>query len=351
MKVKNAPTLFQGPVGTAFLPETFPAGNLLMDPSRYDYEGNWVFCRFDGHDVTAGRIGFGAGQFDGSDYGGKLFDPGLFYHLEFVTKKGAVLHLNSRYKASDVKSDPYRVHVRIAPSNNTLLEFEGWPVMNWRVVADDGRAEFAARLTPLAVTILPDTLLPSNRFSMWLTVGRIEATVRFDDESWNLTGSFFYDHPRIVITNTGAAPFGSYLYMPQRLSDGSHLAAYFTRDRNTERVDRGSYAIHFDTTGQITMLPDAEQHAIAFDDDGHPNRWRHTFRSDEMRIEADTTAHNDRDMHIWGSDAPPARRDNRVFPLVFDSDISINRGGTTSQLRGEGMAEFVRHPELPLDRI
>ena len=57
--------LFDGAVG-----ETQPASlvskhDYLIDPARFPSEGNWAFCRFDGDEVPALRLGFQRGGFNG----------------------------------------------------------------------------------------------------------------------------------------------------------------------------------------------------------------------------------------------------------------------------------------------
>lgn len=339
---------FEGTIGEAVPAARFPVSNLLMDESRYDYEGNWAFCRFEGEEIVAGRFGFGRGAFDVHDYGGtNPPDPSrMLLHIELMTREGAVLWLaDGRYPASRIVSAKDRMEIRLEDGGRELFCIEGWPRMRWHMRSDDDEVEVHLGMEMKTTTILPDCVMPRNRFAMWLAIGAIECWARVGSRETTARGTVFLDHPRTTLERSGSPPFGFYLYTPILLEDGSTLAGYYCHDGHGHRVAEYSFGLHLDPSGRGTWLDCTELGAFAFDEDQQPRCWRQKWEARGLVIEVESVVRSASLRKVWGAaDAPRTRRENMVFPLVFDSRLSIRDGGREERLRGGGLAEFVIHP-------
>ena len=339
---------FEGTIGEVLPAARFSASNLLMDAARYDYEGNWAFCRFEGEEIVAGRFGFGRGAFDGHDYGGtKPPDRSrMLLHIELMTRDGAVLWLaDGRYPASRIVSAKDRMDIRMEDGGREIFHIEGWPRMKWHMCSDDNEVEVHLEMEMRTTTILPDCVMPRNRFAMWLAIGAIECRARIGSHETRVQGIAFLDHPRTMLERSSVAPFGFYLYTPILFEDGSTLAGYYCHDGQGRRVAEYSFGLHLDPSGRGTWLDCTELGAFAFDEDQQPRRWRQKWEARGLVIEVESVVRATSIRKVWGAaDAPKTRRENMVFPLVFDSQASVREGGGEKRLRGGGLAEFVIHP-------
>ncbi len=339
---------FEGRIGATIPAGDFPRANVLMDDSRYDYEGNWAFCRFDSDELLAARFGFGRGPFDGRDYGGaKPPSPSWnLCHIELVARDGAILWLgDGRYDGRDVASAKDRMDLRLSGDGREIFHIEGWPRMKWKMASHDGELTVDLDLALDTATVLPDCVMPSNRFAMWLATGTISCRARFGARSLEARGTVFLDHPRTTLEKNAVPPFGCYLYTPLRVEDGSKLVGYWCLDGNGDMVRDYSFGLWLDPEGKSTWLSCQNLEELAFDEDRHPCRWRQRWEGPGIEIEVDSRVLPSPILKVWGGpEIPKTRRDNMVFPLVFDSNLVIRQGGSERRARGGGFAEFVIHP-------
>lgn len=343
---------FDGLIGATVPSNRFPAENYLIDKSRYDYEGNWAFCVFDGEEIPAARFGFGGGAFDVRDYG-----PGdppskdfLLLQLEMMTRDGAVLWLaNGKYKASQIRTAPKEMEVWLDDDGKRIFYISGWPNMRWRFASDDGEAELDMHITPKMVTILPDQLLPRNRFAMWLSVGQAEGTFRFRQKSVSIKGTAFYDHPRTCLQSHDVAPVGWYLYMPIAFEDGSRLAAYHTVDGHGKPDESFCFGLFITPDGRAQWLLGGVMRRMAMDQYQFPASWTTQWKTPAMSLTIDATVRDAKILKTWGGSGwcggavPKTRAENRNLPLVFDCSAKIVQQGHERTIKGKGVAEYVKN--------
>ncbi len=339
-----------GEVARTVAARDFPLANVLMDPSRYDYEGNWAFCVFDSEEIPAARFGFGAGAFDLRDYG-----PGeapsrefMLLQMEMMTREGAVLWLaNCKYKASQILSDPRRMEVTLNDGARRILRISGWPTSLWQMSSDDGQAELEMEIAPESVTILPDQKLRRNLFAMWLTVGKAKGWLRYNGRRVAVKGTAFYDHPRTSLLQHKVPPLGRYLYMPIAFEDGSRVAAYHTVDATGRCVEDFCFALFISPDGRAQWLPGGAMPRLACDPNGFPTAWSANWLSPKWSLSLEATVRETGILKAWGSSGwgggavPQTRAENRNLPLVFDCTARVTRYGRELTLRGKGMAEYV----------
>lgn len=335
---------FEGQVGLTTLPEHFPAKNYLIDESRFDYEGNWAFCRFDGNEVYGARMGFGRGMLDVTDFGAarpvdKSF---LMLHLELMLRDGAVLWLGtSKYRAEQVHLGKSGVDLQLKDGDREIFHIHGWPEMAWRFESDDRQAEADVRITVRNVTILPDNVLPHNRFAMWLTTGQIDGTVRYGDKRYPVSGTVFYDHPRINVGKNPAPAMQWYLYTPIRFADGSCLVAYYAEDVHKKRIAAWCFGLYIDAANKATWLPRVDLSGLQFDGDNKPKRWTSRWRGGDVDIRLSSTVRNTRILKAWGADnIPQTRKENNNIPLIFDCEGTVAKGDVSHAATGGGLAEY-----------
>jgi hypothetical protein len=328
---------FAGTIGETIAPGDFPAANYLIDDTRYSYEGHWAFCRFDGDEVYGARLGFGRGAFDARDYGAPapLDRSNLWVHLELMTRDGALLWIGTgRYVAEQVQLDRRWVDCRL----EKIFRITGWPTMDWHFCSDDGEAEVAMRLELQKVTILPDCVMPSNRFAMWLAIACASGEVRFRDKRVKVAGTAFYDHPRINVVKNDVPPFGWYLYTPIRFADGSHLAGYYCRDGNGRPVKDYCFGVYVSPAGKATWVTATDFRDIKLDADGKPSAWVSQWTGEDFSVELQATVKPTGILKAWGGPAvAQTRKENGNIPLVFDC-----RGEIAGRMvSGGGLAEFI----------
>lgn len=341
--------LLDGSIGETVSAAVFPRSNWIMDETRYDYEGNWAFCLLDDPEISGARFGFGRGPFDTRDYGGAK-PPSrdhFLLQIELMFRDGAVLWFgNELFKGTQVRSDPNRLDVWLESGGKELFRIQGWPAMQWDFGSADGEAEVHARIGLRQVTILPDCIMPRNRFAMWVAFGSIEADVRHRDRQRRVTGTVFYDHPRIKVEANEVPPLGWYLYTPIRLSDGSCIAAYHAEDSRGRRMDDYSFCLYVDNVGRCRWLSSQAVMEMATDADGRLKRWKNAWQGEGLTIRAESEVRDTTIFRSWGSaKAPQTRRDYENVPLIFDAHVSIEHPGEALSLTGTGLAEYLVHTD------
>ena len=342
--------LFRGVIGQTIAPAQFPAGNYLIDDTRYDYEANWAFCRFDDDQVFAARFGFGRGRFDTRDYG-IVNEPSrsfLFVHVDVMTRNGAFLWTGSdRFTAQQVVMTAREVDRRLVVNQSEIFRVQGWPEMGWRFRSDDGEIEVDMRFDPANVTILPDLTMQHFLFAMWLAAGRVEGVVRFGESRRHVSGTMFFDHPRINVQSNDAAPFGWYIYTPMRFQDGSCLAGYFTRDAAGRIREDYSFGLYIEAGGRSHWLQQTKLDEFQFDEKGQPRSWRQHWRGADITLVTTSQVKPTSILKAWGGlSMAQSDEESRNIPLVFDTEARIVRGDQPFRVDGGGVAEYLAHPEL-----
>jgi len=336
---------FIGTIGQTLSPGDFAAANYLIDENRYDYEGNWAFCRFTSEEVPAARFGFGRGKLDLTDYGLKVpaSKSFLWLHIELMTAEGALLWLcTEKFKAEEVMMKPDIMDMRLPCAGREIFCIRGWPQMKWRFESDDSEVEVDMQLEIMNVTILPDCIMPRNFFSMWLAVCSAQGELAFKNRKVKVSGTAFYDHPRINVQNSSVPPFGWYLYTPMRFSDGSCLACYYTQDGRKRPVDYYCFGIYLDANGKAVWLGETKLTGIDFDGDGKPKTWNMNCQGKGLNLNVHANVRDASILKAWGgSSAPQTRKENGNIPLVFDCEAELKTGEGSKKTSGGGLAEYV----------
>jgi hypothetical protein len=282
---------------------------------------------------------------DLSDYGldvpvSKSF---LWLHIELMTEEGAALWLcTEKFKAEEVLMKSDAMDVRLARAAHEIFSLQGWPKMNWHFESDDREVEVDMQLEIMNVTILPDCIMPRNFFSMWLAICRAEGELAFQNKRIKVSGTAFYDHPRINVRKSSVPQFGWYLYTPMCFRDGSYLACYYTEDAQARIVDYYSFALYVDANGNGAWLGATELTDITFDDDDKPKTWRMNCRGRKLNIEVRANVRDTTILKAWGgSSVPGTRKENGNIPLVFDCDAELRTDETSKKMSGGGLAEYV----------
>ncbi|MDD5706125.1 MAG: hypothetical protein PHR35_09385 [Kiritimatiellae bacterium] len=337
--------LFTGTIGATVAAADFPPANYLIDDACYDYEGNWAFCRFDQAEVMAARLGFGRGVFDWSDYGSTapLDRNNLWVHLELMTRAGAVQWIGTgNYRAGQVQLQTDRLDCRLAGGGADVFHIRGWPEMTWEFASPDGSASARLRFRVGNVTILPDCIMPHNRFAMWLATARLEGEVRVNGVRTSVTGTAFHDHPRIVIEPHAVPPFGWYLYTPMQFEDGSRLAGYYSQDGAGQIVSDYCFGLYLDADGGANWLTASDVRALRFDTDRKPCEWESEWTGPDFRARLSMRVRPTDIRRAWGGPTVARTRlENGNMPLVFDTEGEIARRGRSLSVRGGGLAEYL----------
>lgn len=335
---------FIGNIGETVAPSAFPKSNYIVDPSKWDYEGDWAFCRFDSEEIFGARFGFGRGTFDTTDYGATEPVSELFFlHIELMTRDGAALWISSgTFQPGDMRTGTDSLDRQLHSPSHEIFRIQGWPRVHWHMESDDREIEVTMHLAAQNVTILPDAVLPHNRFAMWLAICRAEGEVRFQNRRTRVNGTAFYDHPRITLRPHDVPLFGWLLYMPMHFADGSYLASYYTRDIDGSCNRSYSFGLYVDRDGKATWLPRVEMTDIRMDADDKPRSWSLQLNDDDLDVELSARVRDTAILGAWGKpDVAQTRRANANIPLVFDCEASMRSGNTHSQVRGGGLAEYI----------
>jgi hypothetical protein len=345
----QASLTFSGIVGRTYPAAAFPKQDLLIDPRRFDSEGNWAFCRFNSDEVPAVRMGFQRGGFNIGTADREPDRDLLQLHLEVMGKDGARLWLpTGRYPASAAVSDPERLDVRLEHGGREIFRIRGWPDMEWHFRSEEGELEAELAVAIDTVTILPDCLLPRCVFSMWETMGSARGTIRLGGRKVPVEGKVFYDHPRIVPAVRPVAPRKMYLYTTMYFEDGSGMFGYHAVDEHNRPIPYYCFGVHIDPAGQGSFLPEARTPRLETGADHIPTRWSLEWQGEGVAIVSDISVQDLPLVKAWGTETAPRKRgDFIIFPLVLDGKAEITAGGSTRQLAGYGLAEYFNAEHWP----
>lgn len=333
---------FNGTVGSTCAAESFPKKDYIIDGSLCDSEGNWAFCRFEGEEVYAARLGFQKGGFNISGKELSMDKTLLQLHLELMTRDGAVLWLpTGAFDGEAVASDPEEMDIKLSHEGREIFSITGWPQMNWHFQSIEEDAEATLDLSLRNVTVLPDCILPYCVFSMWESMGDISGFVRFNDRKTEVTGKVFYDHPRIIEQRNDVVPRNMYLYTTMYFEDGSGMFGYHAEDKSGNPLAYYCFGIHVDSRNRGQFLDRAEMQDLNFDENNLPASWKLCWANREYRIDADIMVKPTTLLQSWGSAlAPNTPKDFIILPLVLDGTAIVRTRDGERTLKGWGLAEY-----------
>ena len=333
---------FSGRIGSTYPAADLPTQDLLLDTRRFASEGYWAFCRFTNEEVPALRMGFQLGGFNIGTTERKPDTDLLQLHLEAIAREGGHLWLaTGRYPVSMVANDHDRLDVRLEHDGREVFRVRGWPAMDWHFRSEEGDLEADLHVTIRTVTLLPDCLLPRCVFSMWETIGAAEGTVRIGSRKVPVSGSVFFDHPRIVNAVRAVTPRAMYLYTTLAFEDGSGLFGYHAVDDRGRPIPYYCFGVFVDAAGRGTFLPEARTPRLEIGPDAVPVRWSIAWKGSDVAVRADISVRELPIARAWGSPTAPQKlRDFSIFPLVLDGEVSITSAGSTRTLAGRGLAEY-----------
>lgn len=341
---------FDGEVGCSVDPRSFPSCNYIRNARAYECEGDWVFCRFEGPEVYAGRFGFTRGAVDFTDYGASAPNPPSYLqpHIELLTRDGAVLWYGTgMFDGRQMQSASDRVDMTMSGGGKTVFHVAGWPRMTWVMQCPNSDLSLDVALDLEQVIILPDAVLPRMTFSMWMATAAITGTCRIDGRTVGLRGTAFYDHPRINARRNDVGPFGLYHYTPTVLADGSRLISYYSRNRANQWHQDYSFAYWVRPGQPVVPLRSVAMSEMRFDADRLLEQWHLRWEGEGITIEGRSRVTPMPIRRIWGGPGVNlSRHKNPMIPLPFDSDLAITQAGQITRTTGQGFAEFVAHPEL-----
>jgi hypothetical protein len=326
-------------VGTTYPAAQFPKQDYLIDPSRFDSEGNWAFCRFTSEEIPAVRMGLQRGGFNITATKQIPDKSRLQLHLEIMTKDGAILWVPSgKYPSNKVITNLGSMKIQLRVEGREIFSIRGWPDMEWRFRSEDGEAEVNLQVKLSSVTVLPDCILPRCVFSMWEAMGDARGVIRYRNQTFSVDGKVFYDHPRIIHRPSSAVPRKMYLYTTMYFEDGSGMFGFHAVDEKGISIDYYCFGVYIDASGRARFLSDARLTRLTIDQENTPKHWQLHWRNKELAIEADIRVRSFQLLRSWGSQVEPAAPSD--FPLVLDGQARITGSGNERTLLGRGLAEY-----------
>jgi hypothetical protein len=345
---------FRQPVGA-----TVPAALLAPEDYGFDFdhhssEGVWAFCRFEGSEISAARIGFQHGAFD---LGSAPQLPDRSYlqlHLEVMTADGALLWLPSgHYRSEQVSSEPGAMRVSLQSAGREIFSYRGWPDVECEFRSEDESLQAKLRFELGAVTVLPDGVLPQCVFAMWESMGRVSGSIRYHDRTLAVHGKVFFDHTRIIRRRSDAPVRGMSLYTTMYFEDGSGVFGYWTVDQRGTPIEPYCFGVYLDAAGGGRLLASATLAELVIDRDGIASRWQLQFQDRELSLALQIVAQPHPIRRCWGAPGTPApvsRAEFSIIPLVLDGSAQLRRAAQAPvSLLGWGLAEYYDARLWPFD--
>ena len=334
--------VFQGSEGRTYTVAEFPKSNYMVDNKRYDSEGYWAFCVFEGDEFLSARFGFQMGGFNITSTESEQDRKLLQLHLELVSDKGALLWVpTGEFSVDDLEIEPDQLSIRLNSKGRQIFTIQGWPNSRWHFVSLDGDLELDLQFTVSQVTLLPDCILPYSIFAMWETVADLSGTVRYRDRQAAVKGRVFHDHPRILSTRSQVEPRNSYLYTCLSFEDGSAWYSYHARDDRGEFIPYYCFGDYVSPDGAHDFSSETRLLDIEFDENHLPASWRIAWTGTRQSIVVDVSARPFSILRSWGRAAPKDENDFWIYPFVLDSKAEVETGGHKRMLRGRGIPEYV----------
>ena len=344
-------SVFDGAVGASVPAGLISKRDYLIDSSRFASEGNWAFCRFASRQMPAARLGFQRGGFNAGS-GDRVPSPSyLQLHLELMTREGAVLWLPSGiYPAESISSDPHVMDIKLAHAGRQIFSLCGWPNIECQFRSADGDAQADLRFDLIAVTVLPDCILPHCLFAMWESMGKVSGSIRYGNRTVAVNGKVFFDHTRVIPRSHLVVPRQMYVYTTLYFEDGSGLFGYHSVDIHGRPIEDYCFGVYLDAAGKGRLLTDTALTHLELDEDRIASGWHICWRAADFCVTADITVERSRLLRCWGTrDAPKLRREFSIIPLVLHAGGRIVDTGEGRTLRGYGLAEYFNADLWPAD--
>jgi hypothetical protein len=345
--------VFEGTVG-----ETRPAmlvskHDYLIEPNRFPSEGNWAFCRFDGDEVPALRLGFQRGGFNWSPLECEPSPSYLQLHLELMTREGAILWLPSgMFPAENVVCDANEMNIRLEHGGQNIFTFSGWPTIECHFGSDDGDLRADLRFELSAVTTLPDCLLPHCLFAMWESMGQVSGAIRYLDKSFEVQGKVFFDHTRVIRCGHSEVPRHMYVYSTVYFDNGGGLFGYHSVDASGHLIDQCCYYVYLDAAGNGRFLDNPALSNLLLDRDGIAKSWQISGRTPDGLLTVHVDVQDTPIIRCWGShDAPQTRKEFSIIPLVLRGCAHIAIDGDLRMHKAYGLAEYFNADLWPADKV
>jgi hypothetical protein len=349
---RDGSAVFEGSIGKAAAAISMAKGDYLIDPSRFPSEGKWAFCRFEGDEIPALRLGFQRGGFNGGIVQREPSPSYLQLHLEVMTREGAILWLPSgMYHADRVISDPLAMNIRFDHNGRNILRFQGWPTIECRVCSEDEELQADLQFVLEVVSVLPDCILPHCLFGMWESMGSARGTVRYRTRTVAVQGRVFFDHTRVVPRRHASASRHMYVYTTLAFEDGGGLFGYHSVDAQGHLIDGYCFSVYLDAEGNGQLLEDSALSRLRLDPDGIAKSWQVACTAPELSLLANVTARDSPIQRCWGSPgAPQTRKEFSIIPLVLDGSVHISASGQSRTLKARGLAEYFNADLWPADK-
>ncbi len=336
-------------------PEEMRLSDRVMDRTKYRYDSNWAFCRFDDPEIIGGRFGFGRGLLMASDFGFSEDVPGTKpstgLRVEILTTRGAYLFIDYEKYPDEALLFDEAFHHELKDGEQEMISMDSYPEVHWKMASADGCLKVDFILSPIKIITLPDNILKSSTFSMWMAICKATGKVTIDGRTKEVTGSIFYDHPRITGEKHDVKEFGCYLYTPIRLSDGSHFAGYIADYFDGERIDGYSFGYYVDNKSNVSVYEGISLSNLHFDEDSQVAMFDTVFKNDHSTITIHGEGENCPVLRTWGTgNTSLSKKDNRVFPQPFSVDFVRRMDGEETHLTGSGVTEYVQNAKRSFDR-
>jgi hypothetical protein len=347
-KLDGPSRAFEGVAGETTRAIQFAKSNYVMDAKRYDSEGNWAFCVFEGEEFPVARFGFQRGGFNITNTETQPDKSLLQLHLEIVTDKGAVLWVpTGEFDVRDLTSAPDKLDLELNDAGRRIFSIRGWPESRWHFRSADGELEIELEFSVVDVTILPDCILPYSVFAMWETVANVSGTIRYKDRSSNVKGKVFNDHPRVINDRSHVKIRNSYLYTAAAFEDGSAWYSYHAQDPEGIPIPYYCFGDYIDPEGRHEFSNDTQLIDIQYNESHLPISWKISWRGARHQIILDVTARPFSILRSWGKAAPANEKEFWIFPFVLDCTAEVDSGGGRSVISGRGLPEYFNLERFP----
>jgi hypothetical protein len=336
-------------------PDEMPLQDRILDRSKYRYDSNWAFCRFDDPEIIGARFGFGRGLMLASDFGFSEDTPGMKpstgLRIEILTTKGAYLFIDYDKYPDEALIFDNQFHHCLVDGNQEMIHMEGFPEIRWKMASADGFAMIDFVLSPFKIITLPDNILRKSTFSMWMAICLAKGKITLDGQEKDLSGSIFFDHPRISAEEHDVKDFGSYLYTPIRLSDGSHFVGYYSDFLDGERNDDYSFGYYIDKDSNVSVYKGTSLTNLHFSVEWQVKTFDVTFENKNSEIRFSGKEENYPVLRTWGTgNNHLIKKDNRVFPQPFTVEFVRTVNGIPTHLTGCGVTEYIQNNNKSFER-
>ncbi len=344
---RNMKTNFSTAVGEVTLPSDMKMSDLVMDPGKYSYEGNWAFCRFNHPHLLGGRIGFSRGEDSSEDIGWDTPDwkpagRDSHYRIEILSRDGGYLYSYSGDEQDiTIRSGVFSHAVHGA--DRELLSVEGYPEMHWKMASPEGSMDVDVMMEPLVFVTLPDNIQKNTTFSMWLVPCRLHGQVTIDGKTEDVQGTAFLDHPRLKKQNNSPREFGCYLYTPVLLDDGTYFFSYYADFIDGEQNKDYSFGYHVDANLNVSSYRCVSMRSLQFTGEHQVERADMVFANDDAEIHLSIREEYLPVKRAWGSRvASMDKRKYIAYPQLFTAEYAYRDASGESRQPGRGLLEYVQ---------